>query len=307
MVLATSTDREAVISGTRLAQNAVAGTVLAGAACVAYGALVERTRFVLRQADVPVLGPGSGPIQLLHLSDLHLLAGDTAKRAFLADLAGLDVDLLVVTGDMLGEPAGLAPALEALGAFRPGIGAVAVLGSNDYYAPRPMNYFRYFLPRRPPTGLSAENPYRELVGGLDRAGWRVLTNARAWLADVELAGLDDPHLQRDDLRVPVAPDGQRARVRIGVVHSPESRVLDAFERHGYRLILAGHTHGGQVRLPGIGALVTNCDLPREHARGLFRYRRSFVHVSAGMGTSKFAPFRFDCRPEATVLSLLPGT
>jgi predicted MPP superfamily phosphohydrolase len=72
------------------------------------------------------------------------------------------------------------------------------------------------------------------------------------------------------------------------------------------LILAGHTHGGQVRIPGVGALVTNCDIPHERARGLSRWRTSWVNVSAGLGTSKYAPFRFACRPEASLLTLVPG-
>jgi predicted MPP superfamily phosphohydrolase len=115
--------------------------------------------------------------------------------------------------------------------------------------------------------------------------------------------MDDPHIRREDLTVPVPANGGPERLRIGVVHSPYRRSLDAFERNGYELLLAGHTHGGQVRLPGIGALVANCDLPLDQARGLSRWGSSWLHVSAGLGTSKFAPFRFACRPEATLLTL----
>jgi predicted MPP superfamily phosphohydrolase len=89
-----------------------------------------------------------------------------------------------------------------------------------------------------------------------------------------------------------------------VVHSPYRRALDAFERNGYGLVLAGHTHGGQVCLPGVGALVTNCDLPRDRVRGLSRWGASWLHVSAGLGTSKYAPFRFACRPEASLLTVV---
>jgi predicted MPP superfamily phosphohydrolase len=96
-----------------------------------------------------------------------------------------------------------------------------------------------------------------------------------------------------------------ADVRLAVTHAPYLRVLDAFTRDGYDLVLAGHTHGGQVRLPGVGALVTNCDLPREQVRGLSRWGSSWLHVSAGLGTSKYAPFRFACRPEASLLQVVP--
>jgi len=194
---------------------------------------------------------------------------------------------------------------------------VAVLGSNDYFAPRFLNPLAYFAgPSSRRRRSAPPNPWRELVRGLEGRGWTVLTNRRARPGDVELAGLDDPHIRRDDLDVPVRPDGDRstggralsppqpARLRLGVVHSPYRRALDAFERNGYGLVLAGHTHGGQVCLPGVGALVTNCDLPRDRVRGLSRWGASWLHVSAGLGTSKYAPFRFACRPEASLLTVV---
>jgi uncharacterized protein len=286
----------------------LAGAVaVAGAACVAYGVLVERDWYRLRRETVPALEPGQPPLTLLHLSDLHLTVADGRRAAFLRELAGLPADLVVLTGDMLGEPAALAAVLEALGRFRPRLGAVAVLGSNDYWAPRFHNWFSYFRGPSSRTPRSAgRNPWRELVAGLEDQGWLVLSNRRERLGDVELAGMDDPHIRRDNPGVAVPGDADAARVRIGLVHSPYRHSLDAFERNGYRLLLAGHTHGGQVRLPGVGALVTNCDLPRERVRGLSRWGSSWLHVSAGLGTSKYAPFRFACRPEASLLELVPA-
>jgi uncharacterized protein len=288
----------AVVGGT------AAAVAAAGAACVAYGVLVERKWYRLRRERLGVLAPGAAPLTILHLSDLHQTAADARQRAWLADLAELPADLLVVTGDMLGEPAALEPVLATLGRFRPRLGAVAVLGSNDYYPPRPKNYLGYFLPRRK-LKLRGRNPWQDLVSGLEALGWHVLSNERSRIGDIELAGIDDGHINRDDGSVPAPPNGY-ARLRLGVVHSPYLRSLDAFERNGYGLVLAGHTHGGQVRLPGIGALVTNCDLPRDQARGLSRHGTSYLHVSAGLGTSKYARFRFACRPEASLLRLIPG-
>jgi uncharacterized protein len=260
-----------------LAAGAVAA---AGAACVGYGVLIERDWYRLRRQRVEALEPGRPPLTVLHLSDLHLTPADTRRIAFLERLAAEPVDLVVLTGDMLGGPEGLDPVLEALGRFRPRLGAVAVLGSNDYWAPRFRNPLGYF------TGPSSRR------------------HRSARLGDVELAGMDDPHIRHDDPGVAVPPDGQ-VRLRLGVVHSPYRRALDAFERNGYELLLAGHTHGGQVRLPGVGALVTNCDLPRDRVRGLSRWGRSWLHVSGGLGTSKYAPFRFACRPEASLLTVTP--
>ncbi|MDP9207258.1 MAG: metallophosphoesterase family protein [Actinomycetota bacterium] len=283
-----------------------AGVAAAGAACVGYGILVERDWYRLRRERVEALAPGQAPLTVLHLSDLHMTAADTRRMAFLERLATEPVDLVVLTGDMLGEPAGLGPVLETLGRFRPRLGAVAVLGSNDYFAPRFRNPLTYFMgPSSRRRRSSPRNPWRELVEGLEARGWTVLANRRGQLGDVELAGMDDPHIRRDDPEVLVPANGDAStRLRLGVVHSPYRRALDAFAGNGYDLVLAGHTHGGQVRLPGVGALVTNCDLPRDQVRGLSRWGSSWLHVSAGLGTSKYAPFRFACRPEASLLTVV---
>ena len=103
----------------------------AGAGCVGYGILVERDWYRLRRERVEALAPGQAPLTVLHLSDLHLTVADGRRVAFLERLAAERVDLVVMTGDMLGEPGALDPVLEALGRFRPRLGAVAVLGSND--------------------------------------------------------------------------------------------------------------------------------------------------------------------------------
>ena len=89
-----------------------------------------------------------------------------------------------------------------------------------------------------------------------------------------------------------------------MTHAPEPRMLDRFAADGYDLVLAGHTHGGQVRIPRVGAVVTNCGLDRSRARGVSRWgSHTMLNVSAGLGTSPYMPMRFCCRPEATLLTL----
>ena len=108
------------------------------------------------------------------------------------------------------------------------------------------------------------------------------------------------------------PADDSADLRLAVTHAPYLRVLDQFARDGYDAIIAGHTHGGQVCLPGVGALTTNCDLDNARAKGLHRHPvrsapgdpgSSWLHVSAGLGTSPYARIRVACRPEATLLTL----
>ena len=279
----------------------------AGAATVAYAAGVERNAFALRRYDVPVLPPGSRPLRVLHLSDAHMLARQRRKQEFVRSLAAESPDLVVTTGDNLAGPDGVAAMLAALAPFR-GLPGAFVLGSNDYYAPRPKNPFKYFFPRHKRV-LGTPLPWRDLVAGLREMGWADLTNARRVTAVdgrlVEVAGVDDPHLKRDRPAVADAPVSPEAVAHLALVHAPEPRVLDRFERSGFGLLLCGHTHGGQLRIPGVGALVTNCGIDRPRARGLSRYGRAWLHVSAGLGTSPYAPVRFACRPEASLLTLTP--
>ena len=290
---------------------ALPATAVAGALGLAYAGVVERNAFVLRRYDVPVLPPGERPLRVLHVSDVHMLGRQHRKQAFVASLADERPDLVVSTGDNLAGVDGIPAMLAALEPFR-GVPGVFVLGSNDYYAPKPKNPFKYFFANHKRVA-GHPLPWRDLVRGLTDLGWTDLTNARAvTVADgrrVEVAGVDDPHLKRDRLDVADGPADPEAVLRLALVHAPEPRALDRFERAGFGLILSGHTHGGQLRLPGYGALVTNCGIDRARARGLSRWGRAWLHVSAGLGTSPYAPVRFACPPEASLLTLtpVPGT
>jgi uncharacterized protein len=280
-------------------------SLLAVAAVVAaYAILVERRWYRLRRYRVDILPAGASErLTLLHLSDLHMVRDDERMKRFLASLP--EADLVVLTGDIVGEPGAVEYVVEALRAVRGSIASLFVLGSNDLYAPRPLNPLRYFVRRRRRRRVPrVRGRPKELVGQLEADGWVHLKNRKRALdiPPVEIVGLDDPHIHRGDPRV--APRTSPDRFGLAVVHSPDpAPELIAL---GYDLVLAGHTHGGQVRLPIVGALVTNCSIPNRMARGLFRLGPGHVHISAGLGTSKYAPFRLFCRPEATLLELAPN-
>jgi predicted MPP superfamily phosphohydrolase len=295
------------IGGRRIGARGVAlGLAGAGAATFAYASLWERNAFTLRQAEVPVLAPGSAPLRLLHISDVHMMGRQTSKQAWIRDLARLVPDFVISTGDHLssadGVPAVLdayAPLLERPGAF--------VLGSNDYFEPVAKNPFKYFNPGHKRVA-GAALPWPEMVSEFASAGWADLTNARATLKvdgrRIDLRGVDDPHLKRDSYEEVAGLADPAADLSVGVVHAPEPRVLQRFADDGDQLLLSGHTHGGQLRVPGFGALVTNCGIDRARCRGLSRFDDAWLHVSAGLGTSPWAPARFACRPEATLLTLV---
>lgn len=285
--------------------------VLAGGAILtgAYASLIERQRYQLRRAELPILPPGHRPIRLLHLSDLHLMPGQRRKIAWLRRLADQHPDFIVNTGDSFAHPKALPALAEALAPLA-GCPGVFVTGSNDYYAPGPTNPLAY-LRDRSITPRSVPLPTQALRGLLASLGWddieeRGLTYELSG-NQIEVRGCGDAHINRDYYTLVAGPAGPATDLIIGVSHAPYRRVLDAMVADGCGLILAGHTHGGQVCRPNGRAITTNCDLPTEQASGVSGWRHgaltAVLNVSAGLGTSPYAPYRLFCPPEASLLTL----
>jgi predicted MPP superfamily phosphohydrolase len=292
-----------------------------GAACAGYATFVEPRMFRLRRVTVPVLPAGMQSLRVLHLSDIHMVSGQRRKQRWLQSLAGLRPDFVVNTGDNLSDPEAVPDVLDALEPLLELPGAY-VFGSNDYYGPKLRNPARYLAEKasgkhglngNPPAVGAIHNPWEGMRDAFDAAGWVGLNNARGRLklpeAGLELAltGLDDPHIKRDRYSQVIGGPERDADFSFAVVHAPYLRSLDAFTADGYPLILAGHTHGGQLRVPFYGALVTNCDIETDRARGLSTHTaagaRAYLHVSAGCGANRYTPMRFACPPEATLITL----
>nr|WP_275587043.1 metallophosphoesterase [Arcanobacterium pluranimalium] len=274
-------------------------------------------------------------MRILHISDVHLMVRQAKRVAFLRDLDVQAPDLIVITGDLIAQGSAIEPLVEALSIFK-GVPGVFVFGSNDYYAPQLKNPLRY-LWRDSAQDAASKNgpvplPTAKLTARLEDLGWVDLNNARTHMRigswDIDLVGVDDPHIGRDSFPASssVVSSGKRS-IRIGVTHAPYTRILNTMHDAGCHLIFAGHTHGGQVCLPGHHALVTNCDLPKRYASGLFRWplgdsapikgdgaiigwnsdeepQSSLVQVSAGLGTSPFTPFRTFCAPEVIQMDVI---
>ena len=314
------------VSASGVARTAGA-LALAGAGALAYASLIEVRWYTLRQVTVPVLPAGQDPLRILHISDLHLTPGQRRKVDWVKDLASLDPHLVVDTGDNWADLEAMPALLEALEPHLAVPGAF-VLGSNDYIAPSPRNPARYLLPdaRRAPARPPVELPWRELTSRFRSAGWIDLTNRRDVVKVdgrlLSLVGTDDAHLDRDEFPDSGRDDDARTGpapvdLHLGITHAPYRRVLDAMHADDVDLAIAGHTHGGQLAVPFWGALVTNCDLDTRRAKGLHGWPgprpdqpggagSTWMHVSAGLGTSPYAPVRFACRPEATLLTLVAG-
>lgn len=312
------------VSGRGVAAAAAATLAAVGAGVAAYAVVVERNNFRVRHEFLPLLAPGARPLTILHFSDLHMAPWQRGKQDWIRSLIALEPDLIVNTGDNMGHRDGLAGVKRAFEPFA-SIPGVYVNGSNDYYGPVAKNPLRYLMgpsgsrQRAQDLDVNAMQAYFE-----NELGWLSLNNsARAITvngSNLEFFGTNDAHRGWDRLdHLPGAIDQMRENVgwqddqtsaevtTIGVTHAPYRRVLNSFITHGADLIFAGHTHGGQVCMPGVGALVTNCDLPREQASGLSMWHHArgaaYLNVSAGIGTSIYAPVRFACRPEAALVTL----
>lgn len=385
------------------------GRALRSIAPVPTGARANRTKSAatacatsLTAATAPfgVAGtPGFPGLRILHLSDTHFYRGREDLVAWLnrlATRAGIDYDMVVVTGDMLSTEFGdkhlvehgLQPFIDS------GIPGAYVFGDHDFFATRPGNPLRYLWKTTATPGtmesgkakrLGGDNPTR-LQRMLADSHWLDLNNAHGEFdvrgVRVELSGVNDPHGGRDryvGFGAAVSPEsivsggasnGQDASttstaragetggnpaqsgqgeqrglssdylratgrsLRFGLAHAPYARVLDEFLSDGTDLVFCGHTHGGQVCLPGGHALVTNSDLPPAYASGLFEWhavsatgeardsrsrnhgqrsgnnrvadqgKTMAVSVSPGLGTSPFTPWRVFCPPAAYIVELV---
>jgi predicted MPP superfamily phosphohydrolase len=300
--------------------RAIAGLAAVGAGGLAYASLIERNAFTLRRASVPVLPHGAASLRVLHVSDIHLVPRQSQKIEWIRSLAALDPDLVINTGDNLGDLEAVPAVLRALEPLLK-VPGVFVLGSNDYFGPTIKNPGLYLTSAHARANESIPLPTADLVDAFTGAGWADLSNARAAMSvggqALEFVGVDDAHLGYDRYASVAGPSDPDAALTVGVTHAPYRRILDAMTADGAGLVIAGHTHGGQLCLPFYGTLVTNCDLDRRRAKGVSRWwpgagetpssqapaGAAWLEVSAGLGTSPYAPVRFACRPEATLLTL----
>ena len=281
-----------------------------GVGSLTYG-LVEAQAFKVRELDLALLPAGSESIRVLHISDLHITPAQTRKINWVKSLAKLEPDFVVGTGDFLAHQLAVPAVVEAMNELMDIPGAY-VLGSNDYFAPTIKNPFMYLNKKREIRAEGTALPTSDLVDELNDAGWLDLNNKQSTAVingvKIHFRGTDDPHINKDNYAA-VAGAFDSDAFAFGVTHAPYRRVLQSFETDKADLVLAGHTHGGQICIPFYGALVTNCDLPQGQAKGFSTFGESEMplHVSAGVGTSPFAQVRIACRPEATLITLSAKT
>lgn len=283
---------------------AAAGTLFAaGAGAWFYASKVEVRRYQLETVDIPTVVGGTGPmpsLKILHISDLHLSRPESHKINFLQKITDEEYDMVVLTGDVFEDFSGLEYASRIL-KRKPRLGAYAVLGNHDYYPYTIWNKTLGRIDRRFRHPSSVRN-VDSMITALENGGFTVLHNG--WSSHPEekifVLGIDYFGIEESALKsiVAQAPDDH---VVLAIQHVPHK--LSRLAQMGIDTVFCGHTHGGQVRIPGIGALITDSELSREEASGLLWRDKTAIHVSRGMGADPRSNFRFFCPPHATVVNL----
>lgn len=258
-----------------------------------------------RELRLRALDPALAGLSILHLSDLHFRGPEPRKQQALGGLESLEADLVVFTGDFIDSRDGIAPAAEVCRRLRGRLGTYAVLGNHDYQSYGIFHFLGDIRgktmhgKRRTDTG--------ELVQALEDAGVTVLCNDSRRLkangAPFWVIGVDDTYSGRMDFAAALG-DVEGAGLRLLLAHSPDA--LEGHHPDGLDLVLAGHTHGGQICLPGVGPITTRTRLRLPQGAGVMTLNGTLLHVSAGVGATGL-PLRLFCPPEASLLTLAPAS
>lgn len=277
--------------------------VLVIAGPLVYSLWIEPRRIRIRKRRIDLQGPPMRPLEILHLSDLHFNPGQVAQKNIIQRIAEVPVDLVFITGDFIDGTDGIEPCLEILRPLRARYGIFCVLGNHDYYR----TSWRNLMHRTGDTRIfkrMERNDIDRLVAGLKDLGITVLRNERKTVTienhSITIAGLDDPYTERGDIGKTFDRYTKNGPCLV-LSHAPEpyKQLADL----GADLVFCGHTHGGQIRIPFFGALITRTLAPRPLAYGLNRIDQTLIYTTSGMGTSHITPPRFLCPPEVNFFTI----
>jgi predicted MPP superfamily phosphohydrolase len=276
------------------------------AACLsAYILFVEPRWFRIRKIRIAARKPIPKPISILHLSDTHFCGKYAYKEAFFESLRSVEADFIFVTGDIIDHDGGIDQCAEMIGNLKARYAKCAVLGNHDYWDYRLVDNVRYHL--RKVKRSSRKNDVPRLRKTLEQAGVHVLVNESREFREngtsLVVAGTDDPVTHKVDFASTLAL-ARKDSFNILLTH-----VLDSILKLGTSevdLVLAGHTHGGQIRLPFLGGFCADFRMPRRYIDGLNEYQGITTFVSRGIGAGRILTPRFCCRPEAVLIEITPS-
>lgn len=281
-------------------------------ALAVYSLYIEPRRFRLVRVRMRTQREFEGTLKILHISDLHLRKGDEAKLVFLRGLQKTPVDMVFVTGDIIEDDSGIKHCVNLLQGFKASIGVFVVFGAHDRWDTRLWNVIRDLSTGRYHKGSS--NDIERFKRGLDKIGVTYFEDCSCKVTlpdrpgtdrqedtDLWLVGVDDVFAGLGNFDKALADVSENA-FRILLTHSIEDPQQVAARR--FDAVFAGHSHGGQVRIPFYGAVITRSGLKREYASGVFEVDGTLFHINNGIGTGKWTSFRFLCPPEATLVELM---
>jgi predicted MPP superfamily phosphohydrolase len=286
--------------------------------------------------------PAKPILTILHLSDFHLRENSKGKRLFkfVRSLSRLNVDFILITGDLLESDKNIGYLVEMLSPLRAKYGKYAVFGVHDHYYKTVAEFLKNIFKKK--RKYKKENDVSYIIKKLNDIGIEVLVNQvrkisikGSDVSNVEIIGLDDPIIKKTDIAKAFSYIGPIKKLkplkksdylkeyrdtfklreskihklnndgvlRIILLHTPDSGSIIDLAANGSDIILSGHTHGGQVRLPLIGAIISGCNIKTKFASGLFYFKKFVLYVSRGLGEGRYSQFRFYCQPEASLIRI----
>lgn len=282
----------------------------AGLALFLWMHYIEPFRFQISRHRVTIRKKLPGPLSILHLSDIHFAGRNTRLDAFFDRLAGEQYDYVFISGDIIDCIAGIPFAVENLSKLKARHGIFTVLGNHDYLDYRPFEMIVHniyeIMERDYPARFRPQNRQRYdlLIKALEQIGIRVLRNETVASAPggvpVLIHGLDDATTGQASLRKTFR-NYEAGKVNILLTHTVD--VFLDIENEEIDLSFSGHSHGGQIRLPWYGAVITHTMIGREFASGIVSHKGAVCSISRGLGSSRYLRLRFLCRPEAILLTV----
>lgn len=287
------------------------------------------------KSDKPIL-------TFLHLSDFHLRKNSKGKKLFkfVRSLNKLNVDFILITGDLTENDKNIEYLISMLSPLKAKYGKYAVFGVHDHYNKALVEFIRNMFKKK--KRYKRENDVTYMAKRLKDIGIEVLRNESRRInigsydmGDIEIIGLDDPIINKidivkafshidhiDSLKLLKKSDyknayksifklkeekihkiNNRGKLRIILMHTPDTNSIINLARKEVDIIFGGHTHGGQVRLPLVGAVVSGCKIKTKFASGLFYFRNFVLYVTRGLGEGRYSQFRFYCQPEASLVKI----
>ena len=287
------------------------------------------------KSDKPIL-------TFLHLSDFHLRKNSKGKKLFkfVRNLSKLNVDFIFITGDLMENDKNIEYLISMLSPLKAKYGKYAVFGVHDHYNKALVEFIRNMFKKK--KRYKRENDVTYMAKRLKDIGIEVLRNESRRInigsydiGDIEIIGLDDPIINKidivkafshidhiDSLKLLKKSDyknayksifklkeekihkiNNRGKLRIILMHTPDTNSIINLARKEVDIIFGGHTHGGQVRLPLVGAVVSGCKIKTKFASGLFYFKNFVLYVTRGLGEGRYSQFRFYCQPEASLVKI----